>query len=143
MDFRNTVAIDRPLDEVFSYVTDFENVPKWNYAVQETRMISNGDQPKGRKYLQKREFLGREIEDTYEVVEFHPNKKVSIKSTSGPFPFEFRYTFVGGSEKTEITNDIHLETNGIFKFVDKRLQPRVKEAVAGNLKKLKQVLEEK
>ena len=29
--FRNTVTIDRPIDEVFRFVANFENMSKWNY----------------------------------------------------------------------------------------------------------------
>ena len=40
--FSNSVAIDRPVDEVFAFISDFENVPKWNYAIAETRKSSPG-----------------------------------------------------------------------------------------------------
>jgi len=36
MDFANTVTIERPEQEVFAFLADFENVPKWNYAIVET-----------------------------------------------------------------------------------------------------------
>ena len=31
LEFENTVYIDRPVDEVFAFLSDFENIPKWNY----------------------------------------------------------------------------------------------------------------
>jgi uncharacterized protein YndB with AHSA1/START domain len=34
--FENTVIIRRPVEEVFSFLADFENVPRWNYAIVET-----------------------------------------------------------------------------------------------------------
>jgi hypothetical protein len=37
MHFINTVEIERPIEEVFAYLAHFENVPRWNYAIQETR----------------------------------------------------------------------------------------------------------
>jgi uncharacterized protein YndB with AHSA1/START domain len=40
--FENTVMIGRPIEEVFAFFSDFENVPKWNYAIVETRKVSEG-----------------------------------------------------------------------------------------------------
>jgi hypothetical protein len=34
--FVNTVVIDRPAAEVFAFLADFENLPAWNYAIQDT-----------------------------------------------------------------------------------------------------------
>jgi Polyketide cyclase / dehydrase and lipid transport len=40
--FENTVTIGRPIKEVLAFLSDFENVPKWNYAIVETRKVSEG-----------------------------------------------------------------------------------------------------
>ena len=40
LEFENTIYIDRPIDEVFAYLSDFENIPKWNYFVLEVRQRS-------------------------------------------------------------------------------------------------------
>jgi hypothetical protein len=40
--FENTVTIRRPVEDVFAFLADFENVPKWNYAIVETRKVSPG-----------------------------------------------------------------------------------------------------
>jgi uncharacterized membrane protein len=31
LQFENTIDIQKPVDEVFAFVADFENVPRWNY----------------------------------------------------------------------------------------------------------------
>jgi uncharacterized membrane protein len=31
--FENTVILRRPIEDVFGFLADFENVPKWNYAM--------------------------------------------------------------------------------------------------------------
>ena len=35
--FENTVTIQRPAEEVFAFLADFENIPRWNYAIEETK----------------------------------------------------------------------------------------------------------
>jgi uncharacterized membrane protein len=40
LEFENTVYTDRPIGEVFAFLSDFENIPKWNYYVLEVRQRS-------------------------------------------------------------------------------------------------------
>ena len=53
LEFANTIYVDRPLAEVFNFLSDFENIPKWNYYVLEVTKISSEttsqtDERKGR-----------------------------------------------------------------------------------------------
>ncbi len=34
--FTNTVTIERPIEDVFAFLADFENVPTWNRAIEAT-----------------------------------------------------------------------------------------------------------
>jgi uncharacterized protein YndB with AHSA1/START domain len=54
MRLTNTVTIDRPLAAVFEYLADLENVPRWNYAIGETRKVTSGPVGVGSRYLQTR-----------------------------------------------------------------------------------------
>lgn len=36
MHFTNTLIIDRPVTETFAFISNFENMPAWNYFVEET-----------------------------------------------------------------------------------------------------------
>jgi uncharacterized protein YndB with AHSA1/START domain len=38
--FTNVVEIDRPAHDVFAFLVDLENVPRWNYAITATRKTS-------------------------------------------------------------------------------------------------------
>jgi hypothetical protein len=52
--FENTVLIARPIEDVFAFLSDLENVPKWNYAIVETRKVSEGPIGVGTTYQQVR-----------------------------------------------------------------------------------------
>jgi uncharacterized protein YndB with AHSA1/START domain len=54
MRFTNTITIDRPLATVFTYLADFENLPRWNYAIGETRKLTTGPVNVGSRYVQTR-----------------------------------------------------------------------------------------
>src|SRR5512132_308206 len=52
--FENTVMIRRSIEDVFGFLADFENVPRWNYAISETHKVSQGPVGMGTIYQQVR-----------------------------------------------------------------------------------------
>ena len=40
--FQNTITITRPADEVFAFLADLRNIPRWNYAIARTVPTSPG-----------------------------------------------------------------------------------------------------
>lgn len=78
MRFSNTIAIRRQRDVVFDYLATFENVPRWNYAIAETRRTSPGPVGVGSTYWQRRT-VPSPSEETFEVVEFEPPQRLAIR----------------------------------------------------------------
>ena len=54
LEFENIVYIDRPIGEVFAFLSDFENIPKWNYYVLDVRQRSESPIGVGTTYHQVR-----------------------------------------------------------------------------------------
>ena len=69
--FENTVTIQRPAGEVFAFLADFENIPRWNYAIEETSKASAGPTGVGTRYRQTRSIPATSVED-FEVTVFEP-----------------------------------------------------------------------
>ncbi len=67
--FENVVMISRPIEDVFRFLSDFENIPKWNYAIVETRKVSEGPVGVGTIYQQVRSVPSRS-EESFEVTAF-------------------------------------------------------------------------
>jgi uncharacterized protein YndB with AHSA1/START domain len=53
--FTNSVTIDRPVPEVFAFLADLQNVPRWNDAITETRKTTPGRVEVGTRFEQTRE----------------------------------------------------------------------------------------
>ena len=52
--FQNTVTIARPVGEVFAFLADLRNIPRWNYAIARTVPTSPGPAGAGATYRQTR-----------------------------------------------------------------------------------------
>ena len=82
----HTVVIDRPVEEVFAFVTDPNNDPLWHASTLEAEQTSEGAVEVGTTYRIVLKFLGRRIETTYEITEYEPPRRHCVRITSGPIP---------------------------------------------------------
>lgn len=138
--FENTVLIRRPIEEVFGFLSDFENVPKWNYAIVQTRKVSQGPVGVGTIYQQVRSVPSRS-EERFEVTAYNPPRQLEIQGQLGPFPSRLAYALDAVPEGTRVTNAVELELRGPGRVLGRVAVPRVRDAVAANLSKLKELLE--
>jgi carbon monoxide dehydrogenase subunit G len=138
--FENTVIIQRPVEDVFAFLADFENVPKWNYAIIETRKVSPGPVGVGTAYRQTRS-VPRRSEEGFEVTVFEPARRLEVQGQIGPFKAGTSYLLAPAGSGTRLTNAVELESSGLLAVVTPLATSRVKHAVAANLDKLRQLLE--
>jgi uncharacterized membrane protein len=92
IELETAVRIERPLGEVFSYVSDVANLPRWNSAVQSARSTSGGTGA-GSTFSMRRTLPEGGVENDLEVVEHEPSRAFAIRTTSGPTPFVYRLRF--------------------------------------------------
>jgi carbon monoxide dehydrogenase subunit G len=140
MRFVNAVEIERPAEEVFTYLADFENVPRWNYAIEHTTKVSDGPVGVGTVFRQIRSLPSRS-EESFEVTAFEPNHRLAIEGQVGSFASHIEYRIEPGAESTRVTNQVDLKPKGVLGLVGQLASSRVKDAVAKNLGELKRLLE--
>jgi uncharacterized membrane protein len=137
-EFENTIRIERPVDEVFAFLSNFENIPKWNYYVLEVRQLSENPIGVGTTYHQIR----KTDEQDFRIIEFEPNHTVAVKTLPQSSPdLEMRFTLYEEGGTTRIRDEWKLDT-GTPAILERLVRRRVKSAVAENLAKLKELLEE-
>jgi uncharacterized membrane protein len=136
LEFENTIRIDRPVDEVFAFLSDFENIPKWNYYVLEVRQLSESPIGVGTTYHQVR----KTDEQDFRIIEFEPDHMVAVKTLPQSSPgLEMRFTLYKEENTTRIRDEWKLDT-GKPAILERLAGGRVKSAVAENLAKLKELL---
>lgn len=77
MEFSNTVRIERRPEDVFAFLSHFENLPRWNYALDRTERVGTGPVGVGAQYVQART-VPRSAVERFEVVEHRPDRAVAI-----------------------------------------------------------------
>ncbi len=137
LEFENTIRIDRPIGEVFAFLSDLENVPKWNYYVLKVTKLSNGPIGIGTMYHQVR----KTDEQDLRITELDQNHKMVVKTLPQSSPsLEMRFTLYEEGNTTRIRDEWRLDS-GWPAPLEWLGAGRIKSAVAENLTKLKELLE--
>jgi uncharacterized membrane protein len=141
-----SVEINRPVEEVFSYTSTPENLPEWAGTVREVRRDSPGRGPlgEGGKFTAKQQALGRKFEAPFEVIDYEPNRRYAHRGTQGhPVPVTimvFDYEPLS-SDETRFRPRIGAEPGGFFGLVRPVLKGAIRRQLKTNLETLKELLE--
>ncbi|TEU13463.1 MAG: hypothetical protein E3J21_18580 [Anaerolineales bacterium] len=135
-----SVVINRPIEEVFAFVTDYETHLQWQSGVLEAKITSEGPLGVGSQYTYMMQLLGRRLETAGEITEHEPPSKHGWKATSGPFPvFQGGFLFEAVDGSTKVTMVTEAEAGGFFKLAEPlalRMTQRQLETSLNNLKDL-------
>jgi hypothetical protein len=140
MRFTNTITIDRQPAVVFAYLADLENLPRWNYAITETRKTTTGPVDVGSRYQQTRTVPVR-AEEHLEVVEFKPGRRLAFRGSLNSLPALIGYSLRPEGDATVLTNSVELRPPPPLDLLAPIARRGIKSAVAANLDVLKRILE--
>lgn len=139
--FEHSIVINRPVDEVFAFVTNPENDPLWIQSTQKAKQTSDGPMGVGATLSSQSRFLGRNVESAVVVTEYELNRKRTGKTTSGPIPAELSSIFEPVEGGTKVTSIGQMEIGGFFKLAEPVVGRMVSRQVEGDLANLKDLLE--
>jgi len=134
-----SILINRPIEEVFTYVSDLQNGPQWQTGLFEVRRLSQGSLGIGTQFASVRKFMGKKLEGVVELVVYEPNRKIVIKAPSGSVPFEQAFLFEPTTEGTKLSTVIQLFTSGFMGLAEPMIAASLKremETAFGDLKEL-------
>jgi uncharacterized protein YndB with AHSA1/START domain len=139
---RREITIGRPLSEVFAFVADGENDPKWRSAVLDVKRTSGAAPGKGARYRQgvKGPF-GRRVAADYEVTDFEADRTLGFRVTEGPVRPKGRYTVEPDGSGTKLTFELSCELTGPKKLLMSGPVQKSMDGEMKNLDELKRILE--
>ncbi len=137
-----SVTVNRPIEEVFRFLSDNQNALQWQSGLLEAR-VTNDVVGIGRAWIDVVQFLGRRIEIASELSEYEPLRHLGFKSTSGPIPLEGRYSFEPDGAGTRVTFAMQGEPGGFFKLAEPIVARSTQRQWETNLANLKDLLEQR
>ena len=141
MQYEVSTLINRPLVEVFQFVTNVTNQPKWQSSAVENTQLTPGPMAVGVTIQHVGKWLGRRYVGTGQVTEFEPNSRWAYKTLDGPYQLEMHYHFEPAPSGTRLTMVADGEDSGFFRLPAPLLRFFAQRVLQGDLDRLKKVLE--
>jgi uncharacterized protein YndB with AHSA1/START domain len=110
--------IDCPADEVFSFLADGTNNPRWQPPVIQTD-APNGPVGAGTKFRQRvRHPFGFKVSADYEIVEYEPPDRLVVRTISGgPIRPSQRYELASNADgSTSVRSIVECELSGLMRL---------------------------
>jgi hypothetical protein len=99
-------VVNRPIDVVFPFVSDFTKLPTFDPAVLTIARSDEGPDRVGTVWTQTRKAGGRVITAPIEITEYDPPHRISHVSESGPVRVEVTMVFKPEGMDTRVIEDL-------------------------------------
>ena len=137
------IDIDRPPDEVFSYLSDPTRFAEWQRDVVDVRL--EGDRPLGlgARFATTRRIGGVERTMTQEVTELHPPRTWAVTGVDGPIRPSATVTVepLDGGRRSRVTFALDFQGHGIGRPLLPAVRRQTTRAAPVSYRNLKQRLE--
>jgi len=132
------VVIDRSVDEVWKFVTDLSNLPKWDSGVLEAKQTSAGPFGVGSTFLTRH----RRMTYSFRCSEYEPNHKFSFEFSKGPMKgAKASISFETIEEKTSATFAMDPKIGGVLKLLGPYLNRSLRGHNQASAASVKRILE--
>jgi carbon monoxide dehydrogenase subunit G len=135
------VTIARPLDEVFAFVEDARNRPRWDDSVESEELTSPEPIGVGTTVRTRLRSMGREYEYAWEVTAHRPPHRMTIESTAGPFRTTLDYRLSEEAGDTRVDFSVTGRPAGMLRLLQPLIARNTQQNLDRGFARLKQVLE--
>lgn len=142
VDIMTEIIINAPIEKVSAYASDPDHAPEWYANIHSAEWRTPKPLKAGSQIAFQARFLGRELSYVYEVVEWIPEERIIMKTTTGPFPMETTYTWHeidGDHTRMELRN--RGNPTGFSKAFSPLIGKMMRKATRKDLAKIKRILE--
>ena len=139
--FEINLVINRPVEEVFGFISNPENLLRWRAGTLEIKKDSSVPFGVGSIVRGRFSFLGRPFDGNLEIILHEPYQRYGTRLVEGPFPLEARYNLEPAENGTQLTLVIEGQPGGFFKLAEPLVVSLAKRSYEADLHNLKEMLE--
>jgi carbon monoxide dehydrogenase subunit G len=135
------IVVSRPPAEVFAFIEDARNRPRWDDSVESEELTSPEPIGVGTTVRTRLRSMGREYEYTWEVVEHVPPRRMTIESTSGPFATTLAFQLDAREGGTWVEFSITGRPTGLLRVLQPLIARNTQKNLDRSFPRLRRVLE--
>jgi uncharacterized membrane protein len=142
MRVEESIEINRPLQEVFDYVSDVGNYPEWMAHALEVLKDTEGPPQQKDRFIVAIKSVGRRFETPYDRTSYEANRQYADQAVGGPIPDQrLDCTFQEVPGGTRLMRAVEAEPGGLLKLLEPLQKRAAERQLRKDLQTLKDVLE--
>lgn len=119
--FAGSALINRPVDEVWKFISDPQNAPVWGRGVSDIVVTSKGTVGLGTTLRLR--MSGSKMEAR--IIEYEPPKRLTLEFIAGPVKgSKLSYSVEPVENKTRLTRDLEMRLSGMWRLMQPILTRR-------------------
>jgi len=144
LEFESKIIINKPVEEIFQFLSKQENHKHIFKANIDCRQITEGPMKVGAEVVNTASFLGSKMKEHFEIIAFEENKQIRKRTLpNSTHPSEDCFTLTALSPiQTEVNLYLIAWPTGVFKHLLFLVKPLFIKQVERDLKGFKAYLEE-
>jgi uncharacterized protein YndB with AHSA1/START domain len=132
----HSITVARPIEEVFAFLADAENDPRWRGAVLDIARVEG--EGVGARYRQGvKGPMGRRVPADFEITEYAPPRAIGFRGTAGPVRPEGRYELEPVDGGTRVRFSLAFQPRGFAKL----MTPGIARAMRGEVQAIERLPE--
>ena len=137
-----SIFINRPVEEVFNFISDARNRLKYDPALVDVRQTPESRVGIGTQIVEMRRMGGRSMEMPTEVVQYEPNRLIGFRSQPGdPSNASGSYTVEAVEGGTRLSLDFTTNPRGLYRLIAPLIAMGLNRSIPKGLENIKKVLE--
>lgn len=144
IDYQSDVIVDRPVEEVFRFITDVGRYDEWT-EMTDTRLLTNGDLKPGSQVTTTIQFGPSKQTLIFEVTALEPNRRLGWKTVSNSaVKWDAEFTLEPqGASSTRVATSGQIRLGGALKLLEPLMAGEVRSGEARELVRFKDLIEGK
>jgi uncharacterized protein YndB with AHSA1/START domain len=136
-----TIEIARAPEEVFGYLTDVEQLPRWQKSLREAR--ADGPFQLGTRIIEQRSLFGHKGETELEVTAFEPARRLTLETLRGPVKLEVDHRLEPDNDGgTSLRVTATGRPKGALRLAGPAVEAGARQELKRDFERLKAILEE-
>ena len=141
------ISVNRPIEDVWAFVSDVRNMERWVTGVSDARQSTDGPLATGSTVESQYQYAGKTHDVKYGVTALEAASRLTLKATSGPFPFVWSVELRRANGGTLVRNTVDAGADSFFTGVTflllwPLLRLGMKRGIRKDLERLKAAREE-
>jgi uncharacterized membrane protein len=135
------VEIRRPVDQVFSFLADVGNAPRWQRGVVSSKKLTEGPPRVGTRFTESMKVMGMAFEAMCEITVLDPPRNLTMVADGKLVHYQGGFSFRPVPDGTELALDGEVAFKGFWRLLTPLLAGEIRKETKAELDDIKSVLE--